>query len=160
MIENSSPLINALLACEIAGVGLGLQAEQGPTDAQQDFLLETTISDRVTLSVAFDAERLEFLVQSSSKPSEDEFSHATVLALSLNHPAAESDRFALDLEASAITFTRRLKSNDIELAEFAFAVHTATEVGLALAEARFPEILTEDKPSESVIGATEGIVRG
>ena len=160
MTENPSPLINALLACEIAGVGLDLQDDQGPADGQQDFLLESKISDRVTLSVAFDAERLEFILQSSSKPSEDEFSRATTLALSLNHPAAESDRFALDLESSAITFTRRLRSSDIELAELAFAVRSATEVGLALAEAQFPEILTEGEPLESVIAAAEGIVRG
>lgn len=160
MSKNTSPLINALLACDIAGVGLDLQEEQDLADGDQDFVLESEISGGVLLSVAFDAERLEFLVQSSSKPSEEDFSRATTLALSLNHPAADSDRFALNLESSAIIFTRRLRSADIELAELAWAVRTATEVGLALVDAQFPEILAEYEPSESMFGATDGMVRG
>ena len=160
MSKNTSPLISALLACDIAGVGLDLQEEQDLADGLQDFVLESEISGGVLLSVAFDAERREFLVESSSKPSEEDFSHATTLALSLNHPAADSDRFALNLESSAIIFTRRLESAEIELEELAWAIRTATEVGLSLAEAQFPEILTEDDPSESMFGATDGMVRG
>jgi hypothetical protein len=160
MLKNSSPLISVLLACEIAGVGLDTSEEPGLVEGGQDFALESELSERVILAIVFDPERLEFLVKTSATPAEEELLRAATLALSLNHPAAVSDRFSLDLESSAITFTRRLKSAEIDLAELAFAIRTATEVGLALADARFPEILTEDEPSESMDGAADGMVRG
>jgi hypothetical protein len=160
MLKNSSPLISVLLACEIAGVGLDTSEEPGLVEGGQDFALESELSERVMLAIVFDLERLEFLVKTSATPAEEELLRAATLALSLNHPGAVSDRFSLDLESSAITFTRRLKSAEIDLAELAFAIRTATEVGLALADARFPEILTEDEPSESMDGAADGMVRG
>lgn len=163
MKENSA-LLNALLACEIAGVGLNppedlarTEALDGPPDS---FVLESELSERVTLRIEFEAEHLEFRVKSSVTPPEGELTRAITLALSLNQPAADSDRFALDLESSTITFTRRLADAETELAELAFAVRTATEVGLALSEAQFPEILTETGGSGIEFASGEGVVRG
>lgn len=159
-MNNSSALVKTLLACEIAEVELDLNEELGLTQFPGDFVIEANLSERLTLSIEFDAESCEFLVKSSTKPSQDDLSLAITLALSLNHPAVDSDRFSLDLETSSIIFTRRLIESDMDLADLAFAVRTAIEVGIALSRAELPGILSELQMSGASLSDREGMVRG
>ena len=159
-MNNTQALLQALLACEIAGVGLDVGKDVDPQAIPDVFVLDSPLSDVVMLRIEHDPEEGGFAVSSIAMPPAKDLQRAALLALGLNHPASASDRFSLDLVESTITFKRRVATAGSDLADLALAIRTATEVGLAISRCEFPEILAEAAQPVSAFGNDPSVVRG
>lgn len=159
MNEEHTPLIRALLACEIAGVAMDAGMVNDSELTHEDFSLQGELSEGVSLCIAHDADERSFTVGSAVTPSPADLHHIALLALSLNLPAPASDRFALDLESSSVMFARTLSEEGLELAELAVALRTAAEVGMSLQAGELPEILAENEQPAAEFGVDAGGTR-
>ncbi len=161
-MDESSPLIQVLLACDIAGVGLDPSYATDADLPQRDFELESALSDSVTLQIAHDDDTDILTVSSIARLAPQDLQRGALLALSLNHPAPHSDRFSLDLASSSVMFARLLPAKQLDLADLAWTVRTATEVALALARVEFPEILVASGETSDSDVAESGVpmIRG
>lgn len=152
MSAEPTPLVTAMLACEIADVGFDPASFDGENDLPHGgFLLESELAPGLTLGIEHREADAAFIVRSDTEVKADRLSDAMRIALQLNHVAADMDLFSVDPMSSAIVFTRRLPAGEVDLSELAFAVRTAAEVGLSLARCEVPGILleaTEDAMSE------------
>jgi hypothetical protein len=143
-MTRETPLITALLACDIAGVGFdpnfgGSEAET----PQAGFLIESELTPSVTLSIEHLDASAAFIVRSDAAVEAGRRPEAMRIALQLNHVAAETDLFSVNPLSSALIFTRRLPLEKLDLTDLALAVRTATEVGLSLSRCEIPGILFE-----------------
>lgn len=139
-----TPLITALLACDIAGVGF--DPNLGGSDAeppQAGFLIESELAPGLTLSIEHHEATAAFIIRSDAAVEAGRRPEAMRIALQLNHVAAGTDLFSVDPLSSAFIFRRRLPLEDLDLTDLALAVRTATEVGLSLARCEIPGILFE-----------------
>jgi hypothetical protein len=142
MTAEHTPLVTALLACEIADVGFDPASFAAEGDPPQfGFLLESELAPGLTLSIEHREAKPGFIIRSDSEVSAGRLDDAMRIALQLNHVAADTDLFSVDPVSSAIVFSRRLYADQVDLHELAFAVRTATEVGLSLARCEVPGIL-------------------
>ena len=137
-----TPLITALLACDIAGVGF--DPNLGGSDAeppQAGFLIESELAPGLTLSIEHHEATAAFIIRSDAAVEAGRRPEAMRIALQLNHVAEDTDLFAVDPLSSALVFTRRLPVADLELSDLAMAIRTATEVALSLKRCEVPGIL-------------------
>lgn len=141
-----SPLMQALLACDIVGIELDVGEQAVSAVPHEDFVLNSVLSDEVTISIVHEIQDGTFRVQSMARLTETDLPQGAVLALSLNHVARAEDRFSLDPETQSLVFTRTLAVDGLDLSELAFAVRCAVEVAVSLVNGELPEILLEDSP--------------
>ena len=152
MSAEHTPLVTAMLACEIADVGFDPASFDGADELPHGgFLLEGEPASGLKISIEHREADAAFIVRSDAEVNAGRLADVMRIALQLNHVAADTDLFSVDPSSSAIVFTRRLQAGAADLADLAFAVRTATEVGLSLARCEVPGILldaTEDAASE------------
>lgn len=154
-----SPLMQALLACDIASIELEIGDEALDEWPLEDFVLRSVLSEAVSLTIEHDSQEGVFRVRSAALLDELDRPQGAILALSLNHAGRDGDRFSMTPSDQALHFTRTLRVVGLDLEEFAFALYTAMDVALALLKLELPETLLEESaPPERPLGAP--ILRG
>ncbi len=156
-----SPLIEALLACEIAGVGFDPASGGLDEEPEGAFLVESELRPGLSLSIEYREEPASFVVRSDTAIEGESLFDVMRTALQLNHVAPETDLFSVDPSSSCIVFVRRLPAERLDLADLALAVRAAVEAGLSLACGEVPGILLPPLERMSPDPSSEiGIIRG
>jgi hypothetical protein len=144
MKADHTPLASALLACEIAQIGIDpASLETDSVLPQESFLLEVELAANLSLSIEFLEQPAVFVIRSDGMAEANHLIEAMRIALQLNHVMDETDRLSVNPVSSALVFVRRLSAPELELSELAFAIRVAAEVGLSLVHGRVPAVLLE-----------------
>ena len=125
----SNPTLFALLACDLAGFDLDRLSPKSESDLpDRDAVLEFSIRQGLSLSLAHESEGPQFVVTCTAVGSEN-FHQVEAIALRMSHHLHRSIRFSVDeSNGSNLYLTHVLTATDLSLATLALAIRDAAEL--------------------------------